>query len=384
MKHTIGKFLLIIISLIVAGILAEIAIRIFRVPVPAIIQGAYDFPCYTKTNDNWIALKPNARCRIHSNENAFPDISVQTNSLGLRNPELVLPKPPDQTRIVFIGDSFTFGFGVAENEAFPRLVGNILQSQLPARTIEAVNAGMPGVGTGRYWVRYNGQNYAKDADIVVVSLYLFNDIHDEEFKPENVDTNGDGFPDITHSSTAHVDSLGNIVANETPFYLETPILRDSKMLKLMTAWYLSTPFASARFKKPLIPVELCLYKPTCHSFDADIEQKKKILLAMAKTSRDRNQKLLFVLIPAEFQIYDLARYKFFIPIPLSPEEKRRPNELFGAFFRENNIDYLDLLPGFETHKDSRLYLVHDIHWNEAGHELAAQVVTDKLLTYFKP
>ena len=47
---------------------------------------------------------------------------LTTNSRGLRERELPLAKPAGARRVVFLGDSVTFGAGVNDDEPFPRLL----------------------------------------------------------------------------------------------------------------------------------------------------------------------------------------------------------------------------------------------------------------------
>src|SRR5262245_29171607 len=67
------------------------------------------------------------------------DVRVATNALGFREPRLPSPKPAGVTRIVALGDSFTQGYGVAEDEAYP----HALEARLAARgrRIEVLNLG---------------------------------------------------------------------------------------------------------------------------------------------------------------------------------------------------------------------------------------------------
>ncbi|MAB78621.1 MAG: hypothetical protein CMJ89_04635 [Planctomycetes bacterium] len=54
-----------------------------------------------------------------------PDTHVQmrghvfrSNSLGLRGPQIILPKPRDQRRALFLGDSVVLGWGVSDEDTF--------------------------------------------------------------------------------------------------------------------------------------------------------------------------------------------------------------------------------------------------------------------------
>ena len=65
--------------------------------------------------------------------------SVSTNSIGLRSPELQKTKP--ELRIVCLGDSVTFGWGVAEEDSYPRVLEGMLSQD--GYDVEVINAGIP-------------------------------------------------------------------------------------------------------------------------------------------------------------------------------------------------------------------------------------------------
>lgn len=60
--------------------------------------------------------------------------TVSTNSQGYRGPELVTPAP--HPRILCVGDSVTFGWGVAQPESYPARLAALLG-------VDVVNAGVP-------------------------------------------------------------------------------------------------------------------------------------------------------------------------------------------------------------------------------------------------
>ena len=65
---------------------------------------------------------------------------VTINDLGLRGPQVRIPKPPGLRRVLCFGDSITFGYGVADDETYAFLLGK----QLASRGVETVNAGVTG------------------------------------------------------------------------------------------------------------------------------------------------------------------------------------------------------------------------------------------------
>lgn len=68
--------------------------------------------------------------------------TVDTNSLGFRDREFSVEADPEVIKIAVLGDSFTYGWGVAEEESWPRILENMLrQKGYPAVVL---NLGKPG------------------------------------------------------------------------------------------------------------------------------------------------------------------------------------------------------------------------------------------------
>lgn len=65
--------------------------------------------------------------------------TVSTNSDGLRGEEVRQPKP--ELRILCVGDSVTFGWGLAQTQTYPAQLERILAAQ--GRDVEVLNAGVP-------------------------------------------------------------------------------------------------------------------------------------------------------------------------------------------------------------------------------------------------
>jgi len=85
------------------------------------------------------ALVPGVRFRTGEYE-------IDVNSLGFRGEEISATKPQGTFRIFAIGESTTFGWKGARThrEAWPALLESKLRTVYPMRTIEVVNAGVPG------------------------------------------------------------------------------------------------------------------------------------------------------------------------------------------------------------------------------------------------
>ena len=56
------------------------------------------------------------------------NVSIRTNTKGLRDREYNSKKPKNTFRILVLGDSFTFGSCVEENETYPKVLENFLNT----------------------------------------------------------------------------------------------------------------------------------------------------------------------------------------------------------------------------------------------------------------
>lgn len=96
----------------------------------------------------------------------FPAVQVHTNSAGFRGTrEYAREKPGGVIRIAALGDSFVFGFGVQDPEAFPAL----LESRDQVR--EVLNLGVPGYGIDQIYLSYREIARHYRPDIVLIGIF---------------------------------------------------------------------------------------------------------------------------------------------------------------------------------------------------------------------
>ncbi len=87
------------------------------------------------------------------------EFKVNTNSLGLRGPEVELPAPG--YRVMTTGDSVTFGWGVEYEDSWPAQLGRELD-------VDVVNASWPGANPERMCRYVTEQAEALDVDLVLL------------------------------------------------------------------------------------------------------------------------------------------------------------------------------------------------------------------------
>lgn len=95
---------------------------------------------------------------------------VTINSRGLRNPEIGVERTPGVRRIIVLGDSLTFGWGVDEAHTYPRR----LEARLNATGArhEVINAGVGNYNTSQQVAWFTERGVAYQPDEVVLGFYI--------------------------------------------------------------------------------------------------------------------------------------------------------------------------------------------------------------------
>ena len=160
-------------------------------------------------------------------DTCFQGVRVRTSADGLRAEASVRrPKPPGVFRVLLLGDSQAFGWGLDEADTLgARLSGELRGPGAPE--VEVVNAGVPGYNTAQEaaWLRARGLAYQPDC---VMVLYIGNDL---------------GLPTfLLRPQSALLASRSLLLARLSRFFAtgmraeaadpwwETPVLDDQKLL----------------------------------------------------------------------------------------------------------------------------------------------------------
>jgi len=116
-------------------------------------------------------------------------VTYAANALGFRGRETTLDKPDDVWRIVVLGDSVAFGWGVEADERFTEVAearlneGRASQSEKGPR-IEILNLGVPGYETNHQGLVFTDKALPLDPDAVVFA-FNWNDV---QLEPDEVVT----------------------------------------------------------------------------------------------------------------------------------------------------------------------------------------------------
>ena len=355
--------LLVVAGTLVVAAVAELALAMFRPQAT-----------WTRTRNRTptapseflpFQLVPGARSQLVTSE--F-DVLVSINSQGHRGPEFAT-EPGAGRRIVAVGDSFTYGWGVADDETWPSRLEEWLTQHGP-EDVEVINAGFAaGLGPDTYYLYLKEIGLGWQPDVVVVGFFVGNDV---EFHGsaggalEWSEVDDAGLPlRIRRGSYELVDDTRRVELVQRRY--RVPVLRESHLAQAAATLL-------RRWRPPQPDFNRWLYRASYEERTSEkVEVTQRLFAAMADLCREAGVELIVVMIPAREQVHpDL--YDFTGIDYMRDADLEKPQRLFAAFFEEQGIRYLDLLPGLRAAAPQSFYYPIDLHWTPAGTQWAAETV----------
>ena len=178
------KLVLLAAALLLGMVLSEVAYRIYTTAKYRHALRNFDSAPWVLHPDRpfQYLMAPNTRGRLHFLTDTSRAFSYVINRDGFRGRPLD-DVSPDVARVLFLGDSYTFGWGLEEDvPRFPRLVERALNADAPTTRCLVYNAGMPGYNTEQehHLLLRLGEEHAFD---LVALNYAMNDAEPQHTVP---------------------------------------------------------------------------------------------------------------------------------------------------------------------------------------------------------
>jgi len=359
-------------------LLAEVVLRLIapQLTYSSLLSqlGSY----YTLSEYNTFTLKPGYIGSEPSMEGP-EKTKVTINSLGLRGPELT-----NDPRILMLGDSYTFGVYLSDNETFPAILEKNLRNE--GYKYQVVNAGYAdGHETDQQYV-WLKHNIAKlKPNVVVLNVFLGNDIR--FINPDAWrDIDGKGLPSkwldnnlsvqpngILHTTKVNIGTVG------TQFIYRIPLLRNSHLCILIAK-------AADTAKNKLLNIPVGYYSEIFeHIFGVYspefLEQEKrflKLVAAMDEHARENGAKFAVSLLPINFMI---EPEKMDIVLPKS-QYRHSESVYYKRLFElidKKGIAVLDIEQAMKLSKDGPFFPQNgEVHFNRKGSAFAADKIYEFL------
>ena len=161
MTERAKNLVLLMAALMLAVIAADVLYRWIVEPEPIVPKrlGHFDDTL------GW-ALRPNSSAWSGA---TGTQVHYTINSDGLRDDETSREKPPGTFRIVLLGDSRTFGYGVAIDQHFSRVIEGYFSN------LEAINLGVSGYGVDQELLALRSKGLKYQPDLVIAYVAHFGD-----------------------------------------------------------------------------------------------------------------------------------------------------------------------------------------------------------------
>jgi hypothetical protein len=368
-----------LVGTIIGLVLLELIVRIVEPRTMGVYVAFQDDPVLNHR------LPPNTKGKLIRTD--F-ETDFHTNSLGLRDREFAIPKPPKTFRILMLGDSFTAGEGVNVEQTFSKRLESVLNKHVAeGERIEVVNAGV-----GSYsplleflYLRYDGLQL--EPDLVILNMDL-SDLYDDIQYSAYVQLDDHGVPIAVppgRMTAAHsgISLLSGMFAGVKDFLKEHTHLYN--FIRFRIYLYSERKKREGDREGDLRYDKLAQLRPNYHNRgDSDWALTFKYILLMRDTLQRRNIDFWMTLYPYGMQVNgrewsEGRKYWGFEPDTVY---STWPQERMEKFCRQNGIEVLNMCNDFKhTSTHQPLYLVFDGHWTPAGHDLAARLLYRKLVPY---
>lgn len=293
------------------------------------------------------------------------NIRVKINSQGLRGPKSFYENPLARPRIMMIGDSFTFGFGVEQQDSYCGIIRNKL-----GKDFDVINTGVTGYGP-LYELMYfllEGHKYKPDAVFVFIHP---GDLNDTIYLLKNFfDANGLRISMIMELARAS----GYQYTDHAPrnrIRVSNIELAFSQMLNKIRG---HGSDGIRTIKLGLSSICVFMKQPPLLSKRREI-MNLKLIGQLIDLCQDMGIEINLVMIPCWAQIHEQdwqATLKK-TGLPATDFDMDLPQSAIGDLARKKKASLLDLLPVFAREgKQRRLYFHHDEHINPEGHKLVAK------------
>ena len=313
------------------------------------------------------AMVPNSQAEIRQRDFAYIQ---HVNNLGLRGRETAVEKPAGTRRILMLGDSFTMGKGVEDDQTFSVLVERTLQASLAAcggGSIEVLNGGIDSYAPILSSLHFERELARLAPDLVVL----------------NID-HSDLIQEAAYRQQAVRGPTGEIVA--------VPQVGHDSLYERFVSWtsrhLFFTRLLLVYVNRAMDHRELTVRRVVnevgretfAHTLEGDVDrtaQWNDVFESIARIKQRADSigaGFLLATYPWAHQLGDSGwvpgRYAFM-------KKGERTSDVTQRTIRERSaalgIDLFEALPVFQKYQGSEpLYFDYDPHWTPVGHRLMAE------------
>ncbi len=318
-----------------------------------------------------LELKPFATADIRSRDSRST-IEIRTNSLGLRGPEVVVPKPASVFRIVILGDETVIAPEIALSDHFAAQLETMLR-RVGQTHIEVINAGLPGGCPLTEYVFFKQRLLSLQPDLVLLH-YDWSDVSEDQQLRRRTHCGDDGLPlSCPHASL--------VAKKQMPHPLDT-IRQQFRLVD----WGLST--ASVQWKQQIAIQTAASQEAGVNPYawmrnerlerSLTVEQSFHPIADLARLGTSLSFRVLVVTSPKPWQISPTCSSGKGTRLSAGVAEEayypsRAPFDSLADYTSRMIIPYADVSMALMSGPDpDRNYLRYSPRWSREGHRKVAE------------
>lgn len=280
---------------------------------------------------------------------------IRTNSFGLRGPEPLVPKRHDVFRILFLGDSFTYGWKVRRKDRFTER----LQSKLKApgeKKMECVNGGLISYAPILSYLQYKHHLHILDPNLVVLSFDM-SDLQDHQDYKDDTVFDHKGRPLFCQEKTLG-QPRGSVP--DLLFFRWMGIRQAHSAAIELRGRYDWTRDGESK------------------DWSSEAQEALMPIKHLADLLKINNIPLVLATYPQPWQAHPQAspRVRGWLGVSENTiHTEDRPFQIIEAFARHHGIAYVNVTPSFRDYpQTTRLYFQDDFHFTPKGHAVYADTL----------
>jgi len=290
---------------------------------------------FWESRPGWVGRRNGVTCRI--------------NAHGLRGPLVPFKKEPGERRILFLGDSITFGLSTKEEDCFVWRVRDLARARAAGGSISVVNCSVTGYSPWQEYAILKDLGLSFHPDIIV-QVFCLNDI-------------GQKFNLVNYGGkTKHL-------APPEPSALEwSGLYRMSRTLAFQ--WFGPTR-AELKARNDAYCPDTLIDQPNAPHIREAWRLTRESMHRITSLARQHEVPLAIVSFPIARQVD-----------PTAPDSST-PQQWLAEFAREEKVPVLDLLPIYRKFAREKGMTGQDLfpdktHPNQLAHRIAADAIVEFL------
>lgn len=364
-------------------LVTELFLRAISISQDIQAVGAY------KVVDKYVGIKLKPHILVHVEDlSPYKEFAytVETNSYGYRAPDYDLRKPADTFRILILGDSEVWGWGVKSRQMFSSVLEERLKAALgEGKRVEVINASLQAYGTINNYLLLKHEGLLFNPDLVI-NCFSANDLYNNIVEWDEFILDSNGLPAL-YKHREQAGPLSKILPQEIRSWFQI----NFKSYNLFHSYFsqLRLLFADPQnidyYNNEQVDQFVLINDE--HWYENKLYQEgwdntKRLFIEMKKLCDQNQADLLMITIPFPTQVdtseWSLGRGEF----------NFRKDIVYGETYQKalassaNELDFeaynfLDLFREYKmANPDSSLFFDFDGHLSICGNSLMGNTIAD--------